>query len=126
MYAQHDPSSEVTRVSTSLAEGLGLHGTARSRIILRTVSGSKASDLQRVSFEIETLHTGQTFKVQNALVLDAWADENVTLPHKYDLTAYPHFDKVDIQVLPERTKEDILIGLHNSHLMTALEKRTGA
>ena len=126
VYAQHDPGSEVTLVSTSLAEELGLHGTARSRIILHTVSGSKASDLQRVSFEIETLHTGREIKVQNALVLDAWADENVTLPHDYDLTTYPHFDEVDIQVLPERTKVDILIGLDNSHLMTALEERTGA
>ena len=120
VYAQHDPGSEVALVSASLAEELGLHGTARSRIILHTVSGSKASDLQRVSFKIETLHTGREIKVQNALLLDAWADENVTLPHDYDLTTYPHFDEVDIQVLPERTKVDILIGLDNSHLMTDL------
>ena len=126
VYAQHDPGFEVTLVSTSLAEELGLHGTARSRIILHAVSGSNASELQRVSFEIETLHTGREIKIQNALVLDAWANQNVILPHDYDLTAYPHFDEVPIQVLPERTKVDILIGLDNSHLKTALEERIGA
>ena len=126
VYAQHDPGSKVTLISISLAEELGLHGTARSRIISHTVSGSKASDLQRVSFEIETLHIGREIKVQNAMVLDASADVNVILLHDYDVTAYPHFDEVDILVLPERTKVYILIGLDYSHLMTALEERTGA
>ena len=78
VYAQHDPASAVTLVSSSLAEELDLSGTERSRIILHTVSGSKASELQRILFEIETLHTGRAIKVQNAWCWMLWRMKTLT------------------------------------------------
>ena len=125
VYAQHDSGSEVTIVSDSLVNKLGLKSEGSSRIILHTVTERKESDFHYVSFDVEALHNGDHFNIQQAWVMNNWSDDSYTLPHDYDLSEYSQFDNVEFEVLPDRKCVDILLGLDNSHVMTALKERTG-
>ena len=125
IYAQHDSGSEVTIVSDSLVNELGLENEGTSRIILHTVTERKKSDFHCVSFDVEALHNGDHFNIQQALVMNNWSDDSYTLPHDYDLSEYSQFDYVECEVLPDRKCVDILLGLDNFHVMTSLKERRG-
>ena len=125
VYAQLDSGSEVTLISTSLAQQLGLTLEEKPQITLHTISGSTKSDFYRMSFDLQALHTGERFSIQKALVMPTWSDEIYTLPHDYDLSFYHHFHDVSIITLPTQSQVDILLGLDNSYLMKVLEERTG-
>ena len=109
MYAQHDSGSEVTIVSDSLVNELGLKSEGSSRIILHTVTERKESDFHYVSFDVEALHNGDHFNIQQAWVMNNWSDDSYTLPHDYDLSEYSQFDNVEFEVLPDRKCVDILL-----------------
>ena len=124
-YAQHDSGSEVTLVSASLADELSLRRGATSVVTLHTVSGSTTSTFSHVSMKVQTLHNGDEFNINKALVMPAWSDESYTLPHHYNLSSFSQFDNVDVKKLPHRSNVDILLGLDNSNLMRVLEERIG-
>ena len=126
VYAQHDLGSEITLVSTNLADELGLVSEGSSKIALHTVSGSKVSDFKYTSFVVETLHARERFQIQKALVMPTWSNQTYILPQNYDLSTYQHFEDVNIETLPNRKHIDILLGLDNSNLMMVLEERMGA
>ena len=125
VYAQHDSGSEVTILSDSLVNELGLKSEGTSRIILHTVTKKKESDFHYASFDVEALHNGGIFNIQQAWVMNNWSDDSYTLPHDYDLSEYSQFDDVEFEVLPDRKRVDTLLVLDNSHVMTALKKCTG-
>ena len=124
-YAQHDSGSEVTLVSASLADELSLRREETSVVTLHTVSGSTTSTFSHVSMKVQTLHNGDQFNINKALVMPAWSDESYTLPHHYNLSSFSQFDNVDMKKLPHRPNVDILLGLDNSNLMRVLEERIG-
>ena len=124
-YAQHDSGSEVTLVSASLADELSLRRGETSLVTLHTVSGSTTSTFSHVSMKVQTLHNGDQFNINKALVMPAWSDESYTLPHHYNLSSLSQFDNVDMKKLPHRPNVDILLGLDNSNLMRVLEERIG-
>ena len=124
-YAQHDSGSEVTLVSASLADELNLRRGETSVVTLHTVSGSTTSTFSHVSMKVQTLHNGDQFKINKALVMPAWSDESYTLPHHYNLSSFSQFDNVDVKKLPHRSNVDILLGLDNSNLTRVLEERIG-
>ena len=125
VYAQHDPGSQVTLMSSDLVTELGLNTEGESLLTLYTLSNTETRHFQQVSFDLEALHTDQRFNARKAMVIPPWSDEGYTLPHNQELSAYPHFDHVDICGLPNRSKVDLLIGLDNSCLMTVVEERVG-
>ena len=125
VYAQHDSGSEVTILSDSLVNELGLKSEGTSRIILHTVTERKESDFHYASFDVEALHNGGIFNIQQAWVMNNWSDDSYTLPHDYDLSEYSQFDDVEFEVLPDRKRVDTLLVLDNSHVMTALKECTG-
>ena len=58
--------------------------------------------------------------------MPTWSNKIYILPHNYDLSSCQHFADVIIETLPNRQHIDILLGLNNSNLLMALEKRMGA
>ena len=96
-YAQHDSGSEVTLVSASPADKLSLRRGKTSVVTLHTVSGSTTSTFSQVSMKIQTLHNGDQFNINKALVMPAWSDESYTLPHRYNLSSFSQFDNVDVK-----------------------------
>ena len=86
-YAQHDSGSEVTLVSASLADELSLRRGETSVVTLHTVSGSTTSTFSHVSMKVQTLHNGDQFNINKALVMPACH----TLPHHYNLSSFSQF-----------------------------------
>ena len=121
-YAQHDSGSEVTLVSASLSDELSLRRGETSVVTLHTVSGSKTSTFSQVFMKVQTLHNGDQFNINKALVMPAWSDESYTLPHHYNLSSFSQFDNVDKRKLPHRSNVDILLGLDNSNLDESLRR----
>ena len=83
MYAQHHLGSDITLVSTNLADELGLVSEESSKIALHTVTESTISDFKDTSFVVETLHTKERFQIQKALVMPTWSKETYILIHNY-------------------------------------------
>ena len=53
-------------------------------------------------------------------------DDKHTLPHGVDTSTLEHFDGVEIAVVPDRERVDVLIGQSDKALLTVLEEREGA
>ena len=125
VYAQHDPGSQVTLISTSLVESLGLKTKEKSHLTLHTLSSSQTGHYSRVGFNLEAVHTSECFSGLSAIVVPPWSESGNNLPHNQDLSSYSHFKGVSTFVLPHNSSVDILVGLDNSQLMTVLEERVG-
>ena len=125
VYAQHDPGSQVTLMSTSLVEELGLVNEGKCRITLHTLSSSQTQLYARVVFNLETTHTHECFDGLEGIVIPSWSESDYNLPHNQDLSLFPHFEGVTTCVLSHRSEVDIIIGLDNSHLMKVIEERVG-
>ena len=125
VYAQHDPGSQVTLMSTSLVEELGLVNEGKCHLTLHTLSGSQTQLYARVVFNLETTHTHECFDGLEGIVIPSWSESDYNLPHNQDLSLFSHFEGVTISVLPHRSEVDIIIGLDNSHLMKVVEERVG-
>ena len=95
---------------------LGLKSEGTSRIILHTVTERKESDFQYVSFDVEALHNGDHFNIQQAWVMKNWSGDSYTLPHDYDLSEYSQFDNVGFQKLPDWNFSIYFLGLTISML----------
>ena len=59
VYAQHDPGSQVTLMSTSLAESLGLKTEEKSHLTLHTLFSSQTGHHARVGFNLEAVHASE-------------------------------------------------------------------
>ena len=54
-----------------------------------------------------------------------WRDGVATVPHRQDMSAYKHFNNVELHKLPDNKSVDRLIGNHNAFLMRVLEEMVG-
>ena len=76
----------------------------------------------RTAFKLESLHTGEKFVIENALVVPQFSDDDSTLPHSVDVTELKHFQGTHIPVAPERNRIDVLIGQSDKLLLSVLEE----
>ena len=125
VYAQHDPGSQITLISSSLVQDLGLTLEGKSHLTLHTLSTSQTQHYEKVKFDLTAIHSQESFNSVNAIVIPPWGENTYNLPHNQELSSYAHFDGVTTCVLPNRSSIDIIIGLDNSLLMRVLEERVG-
>ena len=129
-YAQHDTGLQATLISDSLREELGLEVTTDPFITIRTLADETASCIGKTDFSLESrlesLVTGDNYKITGALVVPAFSDDKSTLPHAVDTSKLKHFHGVEIPVIPERKCVDILIGQSDKALITVLKELEGS
>ena len=125
-YAQHDTASQVTLISDALKTELGLETNSDPNVKIRTISDETVDCKGRTAFKLESLHTGEKFVIENALVVPQFSDDDSTLPHSVDVTELKHFQGTHVPVAPERNRINVLIGQSDKLLLTVLEEREGA
>ena len=76
-------------------------------------------------FSVESLTTGETFRVRDALVVPDFTEDLNTLPHAVDTNGRKHLEGVEIPTIPQRKSIDILIGQTDKCLLTVIEEREG-
>ena len=119
-YAQHDTASLATLISETLKAELGLQATSD---LLRTLANEKVSSEGRTNFKLESLYSGEQFHINGAVVVPEFLDDENTLPHAVDTSTLEHFQGVQIPVVPDRRRVDVLIGQCDKTLLTVLEER---
>ena len=125
-YAQHDTAPQTTLISDSLREEPGLEVTTDPSITIRTLADQTASCIGKTDFSLESLVTGDNYKITGALVVPAFFDDKSTLPHAVDMSKLKHFHGVEIPVIPERKCVDILIVQSDKELITVLKELEGS
>ena len=105
---------------------LGLETNSDPNVKIRTLSDETVDCKGRTAFKLESLHTGEKFVIENALVVPQFSDDVSTLPHSVDVTELKHFQGTHVPVAPERNRIDVLIGQSDKLLLTVLEEREGA
>ena len=125
-YAQHDTASQVTLISVALKTELGLETNSDPNVKIRTLADETVDCEGRTAFKLESLHTGEKFVIENALVVPQFSDDVSTLPHSVDVTKLKHFQSTHVPVAPDRKRIDVLIGQSDKQLLTVLEEREGA
>ena len=75
---------------------------------------------------MQSLDNGDKFAIFGALVVPYFSDDQNILPHGVAVTTLKHFEGVEIPVITNRKRVDILIGQSDKALLTVLEKREGA
>lgn len=125
VYMQHDPGSAVSLISSKLVQELSLTPFDDVCFEMQTMAGCKPTASNRVKFNVQSLHTGEIFCDVVSVVNEPWSDNESSLPHKQDLSAYKHFIDVNIVCLDECTSVDVLIGNDNARLMYAKQERMG-
>ena len=125
-YAQHDTASQATLISDSLREELGLEVTTDPFITIRTLADQTASCIGKTDFSLESLVTGDNYEITGALVVPAFSDDKSTLPHAVDTSKLKHFHEVEIPVIPERKRVDILIEQSDKPLIAVLKELEGS
>ena len=125
VYVQHDPGSQVTLVSNKLVQDLGLTAFDNVSFEMQTMTSCKATTVDLVKFNVQSLHTGEIFCNVVSVVNEPWSDDENTLPHKQDLSVYEHFNDIEIVCLDNCHSVDVLLGNDNAHLMYAKQERMG-
>ena len=121
-YAQHDTASQATLISDLLTEELGLEVTTDPFMTICTLTDQTASCIGKTDFSLESLVTGDNYKITGALVVPAFSDDKSTLPHAVDTSKLKHFHGVEIPVIPGRKCVDILIKQSDKALITVLKE----
>ena len=121
-YAQHDTGSQVTFIFENLKREFGHDPT----VTIRTLADQKVKSEGRTNFKLQSLHNGDEFMVEDALIVPQFLDDAATLPHAVDTSGLLHFHGVDIPEAPDRERVDVLIGQSDKSLLTVLEEREGA
>ena len=124
-YAQHDTASQATLISKSLRDELGLSTDHDQATAIRTLAEQTISSHGTTEFQVESLSTGEAFKITNALVVPDFTDDANILPHFVNTTGLEHFNGVEIPTIPYRKSIDVLIGQSDKLLLTVLEEREG-
>ena len=113
-YAQHDTASQALLISKSLRDEFGLATDHDQVTAIRTLAEHTTSSHETTEFQVESLSTGEAFKITNALVVpDFTADTNI-LPHFANITGLEHFNGEEIPTIPYRKNIDILDRAINS------------
>ena len=94
--------------------------------MIRTLADGTVPSGGRTDFVIELLYTGEDFDIKDALVVPQFSNDEGTLPHAVDITTLEHFNGVQIEVVPERKRIDILIGQSDKTLLAVLDEYEGA
>ena len=90
-YAQLDTASQATLISDSLKNELGLKIKTDHSVTLRTLADKTVPIQGRANFNLESLSTGEQFKIDNALVVPQFSDDENILPHAVDVSGPEHF-----------------------------------
>ena len=122
-YAQLDTASQATLISDSLKNELGLRIKTDHSVTLRTLADKTVPIEGRANFNLESLFTGEQFKIDNALVVPQFSDDENILPHVVEVSGLEHFVEVHIPVVPERGCVDVLIEQSDKALLAVLEER---
>ena len=121
VYCQLDGGSQITFNSDKLLSELGLSPTGNASFIIDTTTGSQPTKADLFELKVESLYNSNTFYVVNK----PWKGDCNNLPHKLSFEAYEHFIDVNLKLLNNCERIDLLIGSDNACLMTALEEREG-
>ena len=124
-YAQHDTASQATLISEGLKTELGLNTNKDKTITISTLAQQTTPSYGLTDFSMESLTTGETFRVRDALVVPDFTEDLNTLPHAVDTNGLEHFKGVEIPTIPQRKSIDILIGQTDKCLLTVIEEREG-
>ena len=76
----------MTLTSDSLKNELGLETNSDPNVKIRTLSDETVDCKSRTAFKLESLHTGEKFVIEKALVVSQFSDDVSTLPHSEDVT----------------------------------------
>ena len=125
-YAQHDTASQATLISENLKNELGLESIPDPSVMIRTLADGTVPSGGCTDFEIESLYTGEDFDIKDALLVPQFSNDEDTLPHAVDITTLEHFNGVQIKVVPERKRIDILIGQSDKTLLAVLDEYESA
>ena len=68
-YAQHDTGSQVTLISENLKRELVLKTTPDPTATIRTLADQKVDSEGRTNFKLQSLHNGDEFMIEDALVV---------------------------------------------------------
>ena len=122
-YAQHVTASQAALISESLKIELGLNTNKDKTITICTLAPQTTHSNGLANFLIESLTTGETFRVRDYLVVPDFIKDLNTLPHAVDTNGLEHFKGVEIPTIPQRKSIDILIGQTDNCLLTVIEER---
>ena len=84
VYTQHDTASQATLTSDSSKMELGLEIIPDFSVTLRTHADQKVALGSRTNFKLESLHIGDEFMIEDALVVSKFSDHADTFPHAVD------------------------------------------
>ena len=122
-YAQHSTASQATIISESLKTELGLNTNKDKTITISNLAQQTTPSCGLAHFSIESLTTGETFRVRDALVAPDFTEDRNTFPHAVDTNGLEHFKEVEIPTIPLHKGIDILIGQTDKCLLTVIEER---
>ena len=110
----------------NLKRELGLKTTPDPTVTIRTLADQKVDSEGRTNFKLQSLHNGDEFMIEDALVVPEFLGDAVTLPHAVDPSGLLHFHGVDIPEASDRERVDVLIGQSDKSLLTVPKEREGA
>ena len=110
-YVQHDTASRATLISESMKTKLGHNINNDKAITISTLAQQSTPSYCLVDFSIESLTTGETFKVRDALMVPDFTEDANTLPHAVDTNGIKHFEGVKIPTIPQQKSIDILTSI---------------
>ena len=125
VYCQHDPGSQLTFVSSTLVQDLGIVPFDRTSFKLDTLIGAKDSFADVITFALQSLDTNEMFCDITAVVHEPWSDDAEGLPHRQLLNELKHFEDVDVFAIDGCDVVDVIIGNDNAFLMTVIEEKRG-
>ena len=85
------------------------------------MTGEKVISADLANFELLSLISDEMFSLNNVVAHTPWQGDVGTLPHKLDVSSYPHFQDTDLLHLPVNDSVDSLIGNDKAFSMTLLE-----
>ena len=109
-YAQRDTTFQATLISESLKTELGLNTNKDKAVTISTLAQQNTPSYGLADFSTESLTTGETFRVRDALVVPDFTEDVNTLLHSVDTNGLEHFKGVEIPTISQRKCIDILIG----------------
>ena len=112
-------------ISKSLRDELALTTDHDQATAIRTLAEQTTTSYGTTEFQVESLSTGEAFKITNTLVVPDFPDDANNLPHFVNTAGLEHFNGVKIPTIPYRSNLGILIGQSDKLLLTVLEEREG-
>ena len=124
--AQHDTASQVILILKALKDELGLQDVPDPAITVPILADRTATCMGRTDFTLQCLDNGDKFAIFGALVVPYFSDDENILPRAVDVTRLKHFEGVEIPVITNRKRVNILIRPSDKALLTGVEEHEGA